>query len=132
MSYLLDTHTWIWLNTHPQKLSTKVKKILLHPKTSHELLLSAISIWEFCKLVEKQRYRISINPEAWIEEALDFPNLRLLPLTPQITYQSTCLPPPFHSDPTDQIIVASARAENATLLTCDEKMLSYPNVKSLW
>jgi PIN domain nuclease of toxin-antitoxin system len=28
--------------------------------------------------------------------------------------------------------VATARAENATILTKDEKILSYENVRSLW
>jgi len=50
------------------------------------------------------------------------PKLRLVPLSPVLSYRSTVLPKPFHNDPADQIIVATARAENATILTKDEKM----------
>jgi PIN domain nuclease of toxin-antitoxin system len=32
----------------------------------------------------------------------------------------------------NQIIVATAREENATILTKDEKILAYENVRSLW
>jgi PIN domain nuclease of toxin-antitoxin system len=32
----------------------------------------------------------------------------------------------------DQIIVATAREENATILTKDEKILAYEHVRSLW
>jgi len=42
------------------------------------------------------------------------------------------LPKSFHNDPADQIIVATARAENATILTKDERILSYENVRSFW
>ena len=97
-----------------------------------EMLLSAISPWEFCKLLEKNRLCISIDPEAWINIALDMPKLRLVPLTPVLSYRSTVLPQPFHSDPADQIIVATAREENATLLSRDEKILDYEHVQSIW
>jgi len=60
------------------------------------------------------------------------PKLRIVPLTPKIAYHSTVLPKPFHNDPADQIIVASAREEGATVLTKDEKIRSYKSVKSLW
>jgi len=72
------------------------------------------------------------GPEDWINTALDMPKLRLVPLSPVLSYRSTVLPQPFHNDPADQIIVATAREENATILTKDEKILSYENVRSFW
>ena len=132
MTYLLDTHTWIWWNMNPQKLSKKVKEIIGKSDLYDEMLLSAISPWEFSKLLEKKRIGISCNPEDWINVALDMPKLRIIPLSPILSYRSTILPQPFHNDPADQIIVATARAENATLLTKDEKIHAYENVKSLW
>ncbi|MCD6269826.1 MAG: type II toxin-antitoxin system VapC family toxin [Deltaproteobacteria bacterium] len=132
MTYLLDTHTWIWWNMNPQKLSKKVKEIIGKSDLYDEMLLSAISPWEFSKLLEKKRIGISCNPEDWINVALDMPKLRIIPLSPILSYRSTVLPQPFHNDPADQIIVATARAENATLLTKNEKIHAYENVKSLW
>jgi PIN domain nuclease of toxin-antitoxin system len=35
-------------------------------------------------------------------------------------------------DPADQIIVATAREENASILTKDERILTYKHVRSLW
>ena len=58
--------------------------------------------------------------------------LRLVPLTPRIAHQSTILPGSFHDDPADQIIVATAREEGATILTRDERMLGYEHVKGIW
>ena len=132
MKYPLDTHTWIWWNMNPKKLSKKVKKLIHDTEGYDELLLSAISPWEFSKLLEKKRLGISCNPEDWIKAALDMPKLRVIPLHPILAYRSTILPQPFHDDPADQIIVASAREENATILTKDQKILKYEHVKSLW
>ncbi|MFH1038374.1 MAG: type II toxin-antitoxin system VapC family toxin [PVC group bacterium] len=132
MRYVLDTHVWVWWNMHPQKLSAKVRSLLSAPARYEELLLSAISPWEFSKLLEKGRIGISCNPEEWIAEALDMPKLRLVPLSPTVAYRSTSLPQPFNGDPADQIIVATAREENATILTIDKIIRKYRHVRSLW
>lgn len=132
MKYLLDTHTWIWWNMHPQNLSRKVKNIITGTGKYEEMLLSAISPWEFCKLLEKKRLAIACDPEEWIKEAMDMPKLRLVPLTPMIAYKSTVLPDTFHDDPADQIIVATAREENAILLTKDSRILNYNHIKCIW
>ena len=132
MRYLLDTHTWIWWNMNPRNLSQRVTGIISNINAYEEMLLSAISPWEFSKLLEKKRIGISCNPEDWINAAMDMPKLRIVPLSPLLSYRSTVFPQPFHDDPADQIIVATAREENATILTKDEKILEYENVSSLW
>jgi PIN domain nuclease of toxin-antitoxin system len=132
LKYLLDTHTWIWWNMNPANLSDKVRQVIADSEKYSELLLSAISPWEFCKLLEKKKLGISCPPEEWLKEALDMPKFRLVELTPIIAYRSTSLPQPFHNDPGDQIIVATAREENATLLTKDGKIRQYSYVKTLW
>ena len=48
------------------------------PARYDELLMSAISLWEFAKLLEKRRLAISCDPEEWIREALEMPKLRLV------------------------------------------------------
>lgn len=132
MKYLLDTHTWIWWHMNPAKLSATVLRLLSNPKAYDELLLSAISPWEFSKLLEQNRLGISCNPEDWLQKAMEMPNSRLIPMSPTLAYHSTALPQPFHQDPADQLIVASAREENATVLTKDPRILEYRHVKSLW
>jgi len=130
--YLLDTHAWIWWHMQPDHLSGKARAIIGDASRYDELLLSAISPWEFCKLLEKERLGINCDAQDWIEAALDMPKLRLVPLSPKLAYQSTILPQPFHNDPADQIIVATAREENAILLTKDQRLLEYKRVRSLW
>lgn len=132
MKYLLDTHTWIWWHMNPANLSHKVSELISNTAGYDELLLSSISPWEFSKLLEKGKLGISIHPGDWMNQALAMPKFRLVPLSPLLAYRSTILPQPFHHDPADQIIVATARAENATILTKDSRILEYEYVKSVW
>lgn len=132
MKYLLDTHTWIWWKIRPQNLSKKVTSLIEDTDNIDELLLSVISIWELCKLLDKGKVGIAYPFEEWIIGALDIPKFRLIELTPIIAYRSTVLTQLFHNDPADQIIVAGAIEENATLLTKDKMILSYPHVKTIW
>ncbi len=132
MKYLLDTHAWIWWQVNPKKISRKVLSLLKDPACYEELLLSAISPWEFCKLLEKGRLGINCDPEKWLTTALDMPKLRIVALTPRIALASTTLPARFHNDPADQIIVATARAEQATLMTKDARIQEYRHVQSVW
>jgi len=132
MKYLLDTHTWVWWNMRPQNLSKQVIKLIENEDEYDELLLSAISPWEFSKLLEKGKIGISYKPEEWINAALEMPKLRFVHLTPMIAYRSTDLPKPFHDDPADQIIVATAREENATILTKDKRITNYQHVQTFW
>jgi PIN domain nuclease of toxin-antitoxin system len=64
---------------NPRKLSKKVKMLIHDTEGYDELLCSAISPWEFSKLLEKKRLGISCNPEDWIKAALDMPKLRVIP-----------------------------------------------------
>lgn len=132
MKYLLDTHVWIWWNLNPSALSDAVKRLISSPEKYEELLLSTISTWEFCKLLELKRIGVSCDGMVWMNEALKMPRLRLVELTPEIAYASTTLPKPFHDDPADQIIVATSRLENAVIMTKDRPIRDYPHVKSIW
>jgi PIN domain nuclease of toxin-antitoxin system len=132
VKYLLDTHVWVWWNMHPENLSRKVKGLIAASQKYEELLLSAISVWEFCNLLEKGRMGISCDPRVWLETALSMPKLRLAPLSPMIAYRSTMLPQLASADPADQIIVATAQDENAILLTKDKLIHQSECVRAIW
>src|SRR5580765_4074461 len=66
--------------------------------------ISVISCWEVAKLVEYERLELSCPLEEWMEQAVAYPGMQLLELTPQIAIESTKLPGSFHRDPADQII----------------------------
>jgi len=132
VKYLLDTHVWIWWHSEPENVSVRVRRLLEDTGNYDELLLSAISPWEFAKLIEKGRIDLYTDPEEWMSRALQMPKLRLVPLTPRIAYCSTRLPGEFRGDPGDQIIIATARDEAATIITRDERIRKYRHVKTIW
>jgi PIN domain nuclease of toxin-antitoxin system len=90
--------------------------------------VSAISCWEIAKLVERGRIDLERDLGEWLRDALE-PSAILLPLTPRIAIEACKLPGRFHRDPADQIIVATARVHNVSLMTADEKIRGYPYVK---
>ncbi|WP_347566251.1 PIN domain-containing protein [Scytonema sp. UIC 10036] len=45
---------------------------------------------------------------------------------------STQLPGDFHLDPADRIIVAIARRDGISLVTCDTKIIDYFHVQTIW
>jgi len=67
----------------------------------------------------------------WIEQALTYPGIVLLPLTSEIIVESVQLPGAFHKDPADQIIVATARLNDCPLLTADGKIQQYAHVATI-
>jgi len=93
--------------------------------------VSAISCWEVAKLVEYNRLTLPCPVDDWMTQALAYPGVRLLDLTPRIAVESAQLPAGFRRDPADQIIVATARVYNCPLLTADAKILAYPHVTTL-
>lgn len=127
---VLDTHIWVWW-VHGSSHLTNQQNQWLRQYESRGLGVSAISCWEVAKLVEYKRLTLPCSVGDWMKQALAYPGVRLLELTPEIALESTQLPGTFHRDPADQIIVATARIYRCALLTSDTKILSYPGVNLL-
>jgi PIN domain nuclease of toxin-antitoxin system len=125
---VLDTHIWVWWIHGDTHLSEKQVK-WLEENEAGGLGASAISCWEVAKLVEYGRLVLPCSAADWFDQALAYPGVRLLDLTPRIALESTQLPAGFHRDPADQIIVATARVYDCPLLTADSKILVYPHVQ---
>ena len=127
---LLDTHTWIWSHSATKLLSDNVK-ILIKQTQTDQRAIASISIWEFAMMVTKGRINVKIDPKRWLNNAIGKSGLQVIELTPEIAMESCNLPGGFHKDPADQIIVATARTHNLTLLTKDRKIIEYPHVKAI-
>ena len=121
---VIDTHIWIWW-THGDERLTRRQAERIKATESDIVGVSAISCWEIAKLVEYRRLEMPFPLDEWFQQALSYPGIRLLELTPEIAIASTRLPGEFHRDPADQIIVATARHMNLTLLTKDREILDY-------
>jgi PIN domain nuclease of toxin-antitoxin system len=126
---ILDTHILIWWVDDNSRLTTKYREYI-EEYQSQGLGISIVSCWEVAKLVEKKRLFFSCSVNEWLETALAYPGVQLLNLTLPIVVDSTQLSG-FHSDPFDQIIVATARNYGCPMLTVDAKILNYSGVETL-
>lgn len=132
MPTLLDTHAWVWWLSKDRRLSARAKSVITKALAEQDLWISLISVWEVAKKVEKQQLMLDRPVDQWVDEALTSPGLGVWELTRPILVQSCELPQPFHGDPADQILVATARRHGAVLVTKDERLRRYPHVQSLW
>jgi len=124
---LLNTHFWVWWVARPDQLQPKHRN-LLESGADRAFGVSIISCREIAKLVEYGRLKLDRGVGSWIESALAVPGVSLLHLTPKIAIESTQLPQPFHRDPADQLLVATARVLQCPIMTNDSKISEYPHV----
>jgi PIN domain nuclease of toxin-antitoxin system len=106
-------------------------RIYLETHEGEGLGVSSISCWEVTKLVEYAHLILPCAVAEWLDQALAYPGVRLLDLTPRIVVESTQLPGTFHRDPADQLLVATARVYNCPLVTVDPKIIAYSHVRTL-
>ncbi len=125
---ILDTHVWVWYVQDLPKLPPNFSTIISENESTG-LGVSWISLWEVAKAVQVKHLSLPSDVETWLEEAVAYPGIFVIPLDARIVTESTRLPGDFHKDPADQLVVATARVLDTTLLTVDSDILAYPHVK---
>lgn len=131
MSVLLDTHVWLWWLTPDTPLTRKERSALDTMASRRELCLAAISLWEAQMLHAKRRLELPLPFVDWLAQAADTSVITVLPLDVEVVAAVTRLPPSFHGDPADRLIVATARAHALPLATRDTAIRRSRAVK-LW
>lgn len=132
MLTLLDTHAWLWWVAADRRLSASARRAIERAASSGTLALSLISVWEIAKKAEKKQLVLDRPVDTWIDEALARPGLQTIELARPVLIESCRLPGPFHGDPADQLIVATARDRDAVIVTRDDRIRRYPHVRSRW
>lgn len=133
MKYLLDTHVFLWMLLHTDKLSKKVYNVL--EDSGKEIYLSAISLWEIA--IKHQLKKLDLGSV----------DIRLLPnvaaqsdikiITPEpydfITYSELPLKRE-HRDPFDRLLIHTAIRNNLILISKDKKFEQYKKdgLQMLW
>jgi PIN domain nuclease of toxin-antitoxin system len=124
--YLLDTHVWLWAQRGElDKFDAELRLELEQHQRQRRVYVSAISILEIARLVALQQYGLTSSIDDFVAEATSDGGLVLIDLTPRILIESTRLPGDLHRDPSDRILVATAREHNLTLITRDKQLLRY-------
>lgn len=124
MKYLLDTHVVIWWLTDDRKLPKAYTKLLDRCERSGTPVgVSAMSLWEIAKLVERGRVELTQSLDDCLAQLETSAFVSVLPLSARVAIESTRLGTRFHADLVDQLIAATARCHGLTLMTVDERII---------
>ncbi len=129
---LLDTHVWLWwLLGQPELAAPEREALDALAAAGHPPALSAISLWEAQMLAAKGRLELDSPLTHWLPTAAAPETVALLPMDVGVILALESLPPGFHGDPADRIIVATARAHGLVLATRDANIRRSRSVR-IW
>jgi PIN domain nuclease of toxin-antitoxin system len=127
MTYLLDTGVWVRAVNQPESIPSDVLRILQTPR--ERFGLAAISLWEVGKKTQIGKLPLPKSLPLWFADALAS-NIELFPLSEPIVVEAMRLPQFPNRDPADELIVATARVHDLTLLTTDTMLKGYRHVRT--
>lgn len=122
MAFLLDTHIFLWAAYRPERLNGDVRSLL--EDTSQQLFVSAITVAELMIKQSIGKLRMDDTPDDLREQ------LQLLPL--DLTWRHSARLasiPVLHRDPFDRLLISQAAEDDMTLVTDDDAILEYPDVR---
>jgi PIN domain nuclease of toxin-antitoxin system len=114
----------IWWLTNEHKLTREQLRVLERAEQSATAVgVSAISLWEIAKLVERGRLELTQAVDEALAQLESSAFFEIIPISARIAVESTRLGARFPQDPVDQLIAATARCLALTLLTSDEHII---------
>jgi PIN domain nuclease of toxin-antitoxin system len=121
MKLLLDTHTFIWWDSDPSKLSSRALDLLTDKDNIR--LLSVVSLWEI--QIKHQLGKLTLN-KALREIIASQQNndIEILPINIDHILALDNLPI-YHKDPFDRLLIAQANIENAVMISRDAVFANY-------
>lgn len=89
------------------------------------LSVSAMSAWEIGMLISKKRLPTTKTALSWFTGFVEAVGVEIREASPLVLVASSYLPTPIHNDPTDRILIATAREHDLTIITRDRAILTY-------
>ena len=123
---LLDTCALIWL-FGGMHMSATARAAIEDAADADAVFVSAVSLWKIGSVARRPSPPITVEPDptSWLESVLALPGVRPAFLSLQAALHAAFLPEPFHRDPADRLVVATARLLRAAVVTVDARILAY-------
>lgn len=118
MRLILDTHILLWWWDDSPKLPQEARDLIAD--LDNEVFVSAVSITEIA--VKKSIGRLEVDDD--FAQGIEDDGFTELPLTAAHGGRLAQLPL-IHRDPFDRMLIVQAQAEDATLVTIDDKVRQY-------
>ncbi|HEU4619926.1 MAG TPA: type II toxin-antitoxin system VapC family toxin [Gammaproteobacteria bacterium] len=83
---LLDTHALIWWLAEPRKLSAAAKKAINVAAKRRGVSISAVSLFEIRRLIDRGRLELGIDPEQWFSALRSLPELDVEPVSANVAW----------------------------------------------
>jgi len=128
VGWLLDTHVWIWSQMEPERLGPETRALLQNP--TEDIQVATVSTLELARLVAGGQITLATTVTEWVAGALAALNVHTVELSHAVAVEAYALPEPFHRDPADRMLVATARLHDLGLITADSRILAYPHVRA--
>lgn len=123
---LLDTHVWLWsVEGDARRIGRRTRQLLSRAESREAIRVSPATVFEVAALHTLGRLRLARPLEQWIRESLDAAGIRMAELSPAMALDAGAIPRDALADPLDRLLVATARALQATLLTSDTRILEF-------
>ncbi len=128
MRLLLDTQTFLWSISAPERLRARARRAI--ESGANEVFVSAASAWEIAIKTRLGRLSLPEDPQRFVTEQMEQNAFQPLPV--QIRHALKVIDlPDVHRDPFDRLLVAQAMVEELVLVTNDPQVRRYP-VRVVW
>ena len=128
MKLLLDTCTFLWLNSDLSLISERVRQLCADDR--NQLFLSAISAWEIAVKHSGGKLKLPANPREYVTNCRAANGVISMRFREDDAFHLAKLPA-LHKDPFDRMLICQAIARGLTILTPDENIAKYP-VLTTW
>jgi PIN domain nuclease of toxin-antitoxin system len=126
---VLDTHVLVWLDQGSERLGRRARRIIESAYQQEEVAVATVSFWEIGMLIEKQRLEFEGELAEWRVSLLNSGFLEL-PADGSIALVAAGLKD-FAGDPADRLIAATTIAEEARLVTADDRLLGHRGIRTV-
>ena len=121
---LLDTCALIFV-AQDEDMRPEAVQAISQAATEGRLHISPMSAWEIGMLMAKGRLKSPLTALQFLQRFLSIFKASYTDLSPEILVTSSYLPGSPNNDPTDRILIATARALDLILVTSDRPILKY-------
>lgn len=118
---ILDTCALLWLAQGSTRLSTNVRDRI---DRDGIVAISAVSAFEIALKYRAGKLKLPVPAEDWWRRAVEHHRIDVIGLDADLMMAATRLPP-VHRDPADRFIIATALAQDAPVVTSEERFSVY-------
>ena len=128
MTYLLDTHSFLWFIGGNDQLSSQARTLI--EDEDNNRLLSVASLWEMAIKVSMGKLEVPLPITRLVRQHVTGNDIEMLSIEPEHLDQQRTMPF-HHRDPFDRLILAQAIAEELPVISRDDAFSDYP-VRVRW